>query len=504
MANAVPAGAASAGATTPSSRRGRGRRTASLAALPNPREQEQLTAEATHLAQERLAAAAAAGTPLVDRTGRQRSPITLPEYRARRAPANKGRRYPAEVLVTSEVQALLDALPRRGASGSRNRALIVVLWRVGLRIGEALALAPKDLDLELGSITVLQGKGAKRRVVAVDRMTRRYLEAWLAERSRLGIGEDTPLFCTVSRDVAGVGRSMGAPSVREMLKRYARKAGLRKRVHPHGLRHTCAFELSEAGIPMTHIQQQLGHEDLAMTDHYVRHLAPRHLFASIGERACPDEGVVPLPSTSLALSGGTPAPAGPSPSPLVGMDPPEPKPAAVALGRGLVLRAQLLEAIAANGGAATQGQLRRSLGVSRPALLAHLHALHSEGAIIRTGLDRNRSIIWKVAPPPVVLRRTAQLRCPPNGEGPLRVLDALDALDGRASQAELARLLELDPETVRGHCVTLEATGQLVRGGLDKSTSRRGSQVWTFPSAARSRYRVGLTSGYSMQLRVPR
>jgi DNA-binding Lrp family transcriptional regulator len=193
------------------------------------------------------------------------------------------------------------------------------------------------------------------------------------------------------------------------------------------------------------------------------------------------------------------------------MDPPEPRniPArgAAAEGRKRAeeTRERMLEIIKANGGAATQGQLRRVLGLSCGTLLGHLHRLHGEGAIIRAGFDNNnnRSIIWKLAPPAVVLRRTTQLRCPRNGEGPLRVLDAVDALGGRASQAELARILGLDSETVRGHCLTLEADGHLARGGLDKSTSRRGSQVWSVPPS-RARYNVGRGGGYTMRLAVPR
>jgi len=57
-------------------------------------------------------------------------------------------------------------------------------------------------------------------------------------RAKLGVGADAPLFCTVSNDAGGLGRPLGSSSVRVMLNRNARKAGITKRVHPHGLRHT--------------------------------------------------------------------------------------------------------------------------------------------------------------------------------------------------------------------------------------------------------------------------
>jgi DNA-binding Lrp family transcriptional regulator len=160
----------------------------------------------------------------------------------------------------------------------------------------------------------------------------------------------------------------------------------------------------------------------------------------------------------------------------------------------------VLDAIAGNGGSATQGQLRRALGLSCSVLLRHLHHLHDRDQVIRAGLDRNRSIIWKVAPTRVVLHRVTEYRQAPPGEGPQRVLDAVESLGGRASQARLARLLGLSPNTVHSHCLALERQDQLEQGGLDKTTSRRGSQIWRTPPA---RSRFSSQSGYTLRLTVP-
>jgi site-specific recombinase XerD len=62
--------------------------------------------------------------------------------------------------------------------------------------------------------------------------------------------------------------------VRDMLKRKAARAGIEKRVHPHGLRHTHAAELVREGVPMNVIRDQLGHTSLATTDRYLRNVAP--------------------------------------------------------------------------------------------------------------------------------------------------------------------------------------------------------------------------------------
>ena len=99
---------------------------------------------------------------VLDAAGRRRSPATLPGYHAGRSPRNKGMRYPADPPTVEEIVAVM-----RHASddchGWRVRAMIVVLWRAGLRIQEALALWEHDLDARRGSVLVRSGKGGRRR-----------------------------------------------------------------------------------------------------------------------------------------------------------------------------------------------------------------------------------------------------------------------------------------------------------------------------------------------------
>lgn len=216
------------------------------------------------------------------------SPVIDPAYRLGHRPANAGKRYPPEVLTSEEVMRLIAACPRRGPSGLRNRALLVVLWRGGLRIAEALALEPRDVDRATGTLHVRHGKGDVSRRVGLDPQAMAVLERWLEERRRLGIGPRARLFCTISADVRG--RPLYASAVREMMKHRAAKAGITKRVHPHGLRHTHAFELANEGTPLHLIQAQLGHTSLATTDRYVRHIAPVALVAAMQARAWPDHG----------------------------------------------------------------------------------------------------------------------------------------------------------------------------------------------------------------------
>ena len=105
--------------------------------------------------------------PLLDAAGRRRSPATLPEFHAGRPPRNKGIRYPADPPAIEEIVAVMRAAGD-SVHGRRLRGLIVVLWRAGLRIHEALALAEADLDARRGSLLVRRGKGGRRREVGMD------------------------------------------------------------------------------------------------------------------------------------------------------------------------------------------------------------------------------------------------------------------------------------------------------------------------------------------------
>lgn len=214
--------------------------------------------------------------------GRFRSVVTLPEYRLGMPPDNFGKKYPAEVLTTTEVKALLAAMPRRGFAGPRNRALVVVMWRSGLRVAEALALTPKDVDLERGTINVLHGKGDRSRVVGIDPEAAALVDLWIQQRRKLRIGPNRALFCVIS--VPRQGRPLYSSYVREMLKDAATKARIEKRVHPHGLRHTYAAQLAGEGVPIHVIRKALGHSSLATTERYVDHLAPLEVIRAMQRR----------------------------------------------------------------------------------------------------------------------------------------------------------------------------------------------------------------------------
>ena len=123
----------------------------------------------------------------LDAAGHRRSPATMAGYHQGRPPRNKGVRYPADPPTVEEIVAVMRAAGER-PYGLRLRALIVLLWRAGLRVSEALALTETDLDRSRGAVLLRRGKGGKRREVGMDSWAWQQLDPWLELRTTLPIG----------------------------------------------------------------------------------------------------------------------------------------------------------------------------------------------------------------------------------------------------------------------------------------------------------------------------
>jgi site-specific recombinase XerD len=193
------------------------------------------------------------------------------------------RRLPAEVYTADEVARLVKACSTRAKSGVRNRALITILYRGGLRISEALALLLKDLDRGAGTVRVLHGKGDKSRTIGLDDGAFAMIERWIDLRAGLNIGARSPIFCTLA------GEPIEPAYIRALLPRLAKKAGIEKRVHAHGFRHTNACELAAEGVEIRIISAQLGHENISTTDRYLKHLLPTQVIDAMRARKWNDE-----------------------------------------------------------------------------------------------------------------------------------------------------------------------------------------------------------------------
>jgi integrase len=171
-----------------------------------------------------------ASVGLLDRAGRRRSPATLSGFHQGRIPRNKGLRYPPDPPTVEEIIAVMRAAGD-APEGMRLRGVIVVLWRAGLRISEALSLAETDLDRKRGAVLVRAGKGDRRREVGMDRWAWEQLDPWVEPRRTLPIGA---LFCVMRGPTRG--RPCAPAAIRAQLHRTALTAGVRRRFAPHQLR----------------------------------------------------------------------------------------------------------------------------------------------------------------------------------------------------------------------------------------------------------------------------
>ena len=218
-------------------------------------------------------------SPLLDVSGRRRSPAATAGFLCGHVPHNKGLRYPPDPPRPEEI-ILVMRQAGQTRHGLRIRALIAVLWRGGLRISEALALTEADIDKRRGALLIRHGKGDRRREVGMDDWGFEHLDAWLEHRVRMPVG---PLFSVI--DGATCGRPWAATAARAELRRLAADAGVRRRFAPHQLRHGHAVELAREGVPVNIIQHQ--HADLGITSVYLRGIDNTEIVHAVHERPAP-------------------------------------------------------------------------------------------------------------------------------------------------------------------------------------------------------------------------
>jgi site-specific recombinase XerD len=193
-------------------------------------------------------------------------------------------RHATRASATPTIDEIVAVMRRTGENrhGWRLRAMIVVLWRAGLRVQEALALAEHDLDHRRGSVLVRSGKGGRRREVGMDEWGWEHLRPWIAARADLPVG---PLFCVIHGPTHG--RPWSGAAVRTEFRRVAARAGVRRRFAPHQLRHAHALELAREGVPLNIIQRQLGHVNLGTTSIYLQGIDPEEIITAVRTRRAP-------------------------------------------------------------------------------------------------------------------------------------------------------------------------------------------------------------------------
>lgn len=178
--------------------------------------------------------------------------------------AKAPRRLPASVLTPSEARRMLQAPDLSTVIGYRDRTILEVLYSTGMRRAELNNLTLGDVDWHDGFIRVVEGKGRKDRIVPVGRIACRYLENYIRsvrpELAKGGSGQR--LFLTLR------GGGLSKNVLWEMVKKYAKRAKLKKNAHPHTFRHSCATAMLRNKADITIIQKLLGHASLDATQVY--------------------------------------------------------------------------------------------------------------------------------------------------------------------------------------------------------------------------------------------
>ena len=175
----------------------------------------------------------------------------------------KGVRLP-EVLSTEEIDSILSVIDLSLLEGQRDKAVIELLYSCGLRVTELCNLKMHDLFLEEGFMRVV-GKGNKERLVPMSPKAVKELGLWFATRNIIlpKAGEEDYVFLSVRRR-----QHLSRITVFHNLRLYAERAGIKKTISPHTLRHSFATHLLEGGANLRVIQAMLGHEQISTTEIY--------------------------------------------------------------------------------------------------------------------------------------------------------------------------------------------------------------------------------------------
>ena len=168
-----------------------------------------------------------------------------------------------EVLSREEVALLLEAPSKCTPHGLRDRAILELFYSSGLRVSELCGILLQSINLQEGYVRVL-GKGSKERIAPIGEVAVNTVRDYIAGgrphfvKSRTG----SELF------LSQLGRAISRKMVWVMIKERARRAGIKKSIKPHLLRHSFATHLLEGGADLRAIQEMLGHADISTTQIY--------------------------------------------------------------------------------------------------------------------------------------------------------------------------------------------------------------------------------------------
>lgn len=165
-----------------------------------------------------------------------------------------------QFLTQAEMEKILEEPKPKNAAGIRDRALLEILYATGMRVSEAVGLRTEEINLE-SAFLKCRGKGGKERLVPLGEVAIDSLQTYL-EKARKRLPQNEFLF------VGPRGRPLTRQRVWQLIRKYAREAGIQKKITPHTFRHSFATHLLERGADLRVVQELLGHADIATTQIY--------------------------------------------------------------------------------------------------------------------------------------------------------------------------------------------------------------------------------------------
>jgi integrase/recombinase XerD len=176
-------------------------------------------------------------------------------------------RLPRGVLTKTEARRLIEATPTTKPRDIRDRAILEVLYATGIRRAELLALTIYDADLQTATLRIEHGKGNTKRVVPLTQSAIAALKLYLEEARSLFAHEAGQVRLFVSSRSGG---PLDDDDIVRIVAKGAVRAGIRKHITPHTLRHSCATHLLKGRADIRQIQKLLGHRRLSSTEVYTR------------------------------------------------------------------------------------------------------------------------------------------------------------------------------------------------------------------------------------------
>lgn len=168
-----------------------------------------------------------------------------------------------DTLSLEEIESLLNAPNIKDKQGLRDRALLEVMYATGMRVSEVANLKIQDLNSDIGFVRCI-GKGQKERIIPLGRQAIHFTDSYIRQVRPKLLKNKNSQALFLSR----LGERLSRQSIWKIIKIYAKKARIKKDIHPHILRHSFATHLLERGADLRAVQEMLGHSDISTTQIY--------------------------------------------------------------------------------------------------------------------------------------------------------------------------------------------------------------------------------------------